>query len=704
VWGRLAAVLLLLWLALGSASGAAQVAALECFGAPATIVGREGDDDINGTPGPDVIVSLGGVDKIASGGGDDRVCTGPGEDVVLAEEGNDRVDGGADVDAMDGGPGDDVLVGGAGDSDGVYYLTAPGPVNVNLQTGVATGAGRDSLTEIESIAGSRFNDTLVGNAEINVLIGEEGGDRLDGGAHSDALVGAAGDDTLIGHPGDGDSAAYVLATNGVQVDLQTGVATGDGRDTLTDIESLIGSNLADRLSGNAGLNFLLGLGGNDVLDGRAGFDIADFLGPVTASLAAKRAQGEGTDTLVGFEGLSGSPGNDRLIGDGDRNYLDGHEGDDVVSAGGGSDVVFGKAGSDRLDGGAGDDKLFGGPGDDVLNGGAGQADTASYVDSATAVHADLGRKAASGEGSDRFAGIESLTGSAFADELIGDARPNQLFGNDGNDTLSAGGGADFVGGGNGTDTVQAGPGTDYCLDDQATGGCEISGAPAIPGTPDPPPVAAAQPYGWTAAGATKSSALEQRRARPDLLAWMTRAVQDMEAVAPAMLRGRARLLVAPRTEAPPVFKAAIAVKQTSDYEYGAEPVCIAARGGGLTEIAPPNVVRPVGDDNRREEAWWQGTLFRQDPRTGRYTKRQAKTPWARAQLAGDFVVPGVVVWKDVSGRRSFRSPVVLRVPRGRYVWKGQIYWVRSSGRIFAPVEPHIIRARTIRHDKNCAFR
>jgi hypothetical protein len=62
------------------------------------------------------------------------------------------------------------------------------------------------------------------------------------------------------------------------------------------------------------------------------------------------------------------------------------------------------------------------------------------------------------------------------------------------------------------------------------------------------------------------------------------------------------------------------------------------------------------------------------------------------------------VWKDVSGRRAFRSPVALRVPRGRYVWKGQIYWVRSGGRVFAPVEPHLIRARTITHNKHCDFR
>jgi hypothetical protein len=29
--------------------------------------------------------------------------------------------------------------------------------------------------------------------------------------------------------------------------------------------------------------------------------------------------------------------------------------------------------------------------------------------------------------------------------------------------------------------------------------------------------------------------------------------------------------------------------------------------------------------------------------------------------------------------------------------------VRSGGKVFAPVEPHIIRARTVRHDKSCVF-
>jgi Ca2+-binding RTX toxin-like protein len=673
VWGRFTAVVLAC-LALGTTSGAAQVAALTCFGAPATIVGSEQNDQINGTSGPDVIVTLGGGDSVVAGAGDDRVCTGDDSDSVL------------------GGPGDDSIDTGAGTSDGVFYFTAAGPVNVNLESGMATGEGRDTLLNAEDATGSDFNDTFVGNAEINVIFGEGGSDRIDGGAHSDALVGGPGDDTLIGRAGDGDAAGFIDATNGVQADLQTGVATGIGRDTMTNIESLIGSGFGDRLAGSDGFNFLLGLGGNDALDGRAGFDVADFLSPVDASLAAHQAQGEGTDTLAGFEGLAGSPGNDRLSGDGKQNFLEGREGDDTVSGGGGPDVVFGKEGSDRLDGGTGDDKLFGGAGNDVLIGGAGLADSVSYIDSPSGVRADLAAKTSSGgEGSDRFSGVEALAGSTFGDELTGDSRPNQLFGNDGNDTISGGGGSDFAGGGEGTDAIQAGAGKDYCLDDQPARGCEISGAPAIPGAPDAPPVQSTPQ--WNAAGQPMS-----RQAAPQLLAWMARAMQRLTTV-----RRDAALPTVPPLPRRQISRIPSAVRTTAGYEYSAEPVCISAKGGGITEIAPPNVVRPVGDDDRREEAWWQATLFRQDPKTGRFTKRQKKTAWGRAQLAGDVVVPGVVVWKDVSGRRAFRSPVALRVPRGRYVWKGQIYWVRSGGRVFAAVEPHLIRARTITHNKHCDF-
>ena len=682
MWGRMAAVVCLCLL-VGTADGAAQNE-LSCFGSPATIVGTDGVDKPIGTPGPDVIVTLGGDDIVIGLGGDDKICLGSGNDIALPGPGNDQIDGGA------------------GESDGVTYDDASGPINANLQTGLATGgSGQDTLTGIEDVGGSPFNDTLAGDANINVLFGSGGNDALDGASHTDGLEGGPGNDTLIGHPGDGDAAAYVDTPNSVNVDLQSGVATGDGRDTLMNLDSIIGSPQADTISGDQNLNFLMGFGGNDTLDGRGGFDVADFIDPANANLTTGVAVANGTEKLRNIEGLAGTSGQaDRLVGDAKQNFLEGYGGNDVLSGGGGPDVIFGDQGNDVINGGSGDDKLFGGADADDLNGGAGAADTVSYINAPAGVRADLAAHSASGgEGTDRLVGVESLSGSSFADTLVGDGRPNELFGNEGDDTLSAGGGADFVGGGNGNDAVQAGAGQDYCLDTQAVSGCEITGAPSVPGSPAPPPV----PTRALVLAATEPVATPwQADRRGNVLAWMARTIPRLDRAFAAIGKGR---MFGPHVLDPPVVRLAPEISATADYEYSAEPVCIKAKGGGTTEIAPPNVVHPVGNDDRPEEAWWQGTLYRQPGKSGPFTKLQAKTGWARAQLAGNFVLPGgVVVWKDASGRRAFRSPVAFKVPRGRYVWKGQIYWVRSGGRIFAPVEPHIIQARTIRHNKNCDFR
>jgi len=680
MWGRLAALVCLCLLA-ATADGSAQDEPT-CFGAPATIVGTPGDDQIIGTAGPDVIVTLGGNDSVIGLAGDDRICLGDGNDIVLPGAGNDSIDGGP------------------GDSDGVTYDDATGPMRVDLQAGTATGgSGTDTLTGIEDAGGSPFDDTLLGDANINVLFGEGGNDTLDGRAHSDALDGEAGNDTLIGHTGDGDAAAYVDAASGVNVDLQSGVATGDGRDTLTNVESVLGSMHADALAGNEGLNFLMGFGGNDTVDGRGGFDIADFIDPANASLVTNVATSNGTEKLRNIEGLAGSTrGADHLVGNGQQNFIEGYGGNDVLSGGGGPDVIFGDQGDDRIDGGPGDDKLFGGPGNDALNGGAGRADIVSYINAAAGVRADLATHSATGgDGSDRLTGIEGLSGSSFDDTLVGDGKPNELFGNEGDDALSAGGGADFVGGGAGNDTIQAGAGKDYCLDTQATPGCEITGAPDVPGSPPPPPV----PTRVFALVGAQGVGVTPMQSRGNVLAWMARTIPRLDSAFAAL---DAHRLVDPRIFDPPASRRTPSVAETADYEYSAEPVCITTKTGGTTDIAPPNVVHPVGNDDRPEEAWWQGTLYRQAGKRGPFTKLQAKTGWARAQLAGNVVLPGgIVVWKDASGRRAFRTPVPFTVPHGRYVWKGQIYWVRSGGRIFAPVEPHIIQARTIRHNKNCDF-
>ena len=58
-------------------------------------------------------------------------------------------------DTMGGSPGDDDL-GGAGGTDTVTFATAGGPVHANLDTGLSTGDGADSLAGFENLTGSAF--------------------------------------------------------------------------------------------------------------------------------------------------------------------------------------------------------------------------------------------------------------------------------------------------------------------------------------------------------------------------------------------------------------------------------------------------------------------------------------------------------------------------------------------------------------------
>ena len=80
---------------------------------------------------------------------------------------------------------------------------------------------------------------------------------------------------------------------------------------------LVGGDDGDSLDGGLG---------DDRLDGGPGLDLAFFrwsTAPVTASLVTNSATGEGTDTFVALEGLSGSGFNDVLSGDDGDDIIDG---------------------------------------------------------------------------------------------------------------------------------------------------------------------------------------------------------------------------------------------------------------------------------------------------------------------------------------------------------------------------------------------
>ena len=219
-------------------------------------------------------------------------------------------------------------------------------------------------------AGNDYVDGGDGGDGDDILNGGDGADQLIGGDGSDRLNGGSGDDILNG--GTGIDMADYAGGAAVRVDLTNGVATGQGTDTLSNIENVWGSDFGDTLKGNALANQLYGNAGNDtftatlgidLINGGAGLDSLIFTGSnaVTANLATGvyffDAQNRGT--ITGVEQLFGGSFNDTLTGDGGDNRLDGGAGDDVLAGGGGNDNLWGAAGVDRLIADGGDDTLAG---------------------------------------------------------------------------------------------------------------------------------------------------------------------------------------------------------------------------------------------------------------------------------------------------------------------------------------------------------
>jgi Ca2+-binding RTX toxin-like protein len=174
------------------------------------------------------------------------------------------IEGRGGDDILAGLSGNDTLDGGTG-SDTANYSLSTSAVNVDLalstaQTGGEVGnhAAGDVLISIENVTGSAFNDTLIGDAGDNILSGLAG---------ADSLVGGDGSDT----------ADYSLSISAVNVDLtlatsQTGGEAGNHAegDVLTGMENVTGSAHADTLVGDAGVNILDGLDGDDVITAGAG--------------------------------------------------------------------------------------------------------------------------------------------------------------------------------------------------------------------------------------------------------------------------------------------------------------------------------------------------------------------------------------------------------------------------------------------------
>jgi Ca2+-binding RTX toxin-like protein len=118
------------------------------------------------------------------------------------------------------------------------------------------------------LLGGPGRDALAGFGGADALDGQDGDDSLDGGPGADVLAGSAGRDTLT----------YDQALQGVQVSLD-GLANdgspGEGDNAAGDIEVLIGSQSDDTLLAGAAALELHGSGGNDRLVGSGQGELLD---------------------------------------------------------------------------------------------------------------------------------------------------------------------------------------------------------------------------------------------------------------------------------------------------------------------------------------------------------------------------------------------------------------------------------------------
>ena len=391
-----------------------------------TLIGDSGANILTGRAGNDILRGLAGNDTLIGGAGNDTVSYESSNAgvtaTVNATSGNtgghaqgdqlysienltgsdydDQLTGDANSNILEGGKGADMLDGKGGNDFASYAQSANGVIvslrsvhqinfaaNSNIKGSALTSADANKYI-IASKSGSTWTVSLGSTSESN-----------DSDTRLLAKLGSTG--TALDSSFDNDWRVNVNNNVLSVIDPFKRIAVSDEiEDQLVNIESLIGSEAADFLFGDAGNNTLIGLGGNDAIGG--------------------------------------------------------HVGNDILNGGAGNDVLRGGAGNDILIGGAGGDTLIGDDGRGALGN-----DTASYETASASVTASLSTTARAGDAfNDNYNSIENLTGSDYDDTLIGDQNANILTGRAGNDILRGLAGNDVLIGGAGKDTLTGGAGND----------------------------------------------------------------------------------------------------------------------------------------------------------------------------------------------------------------------------------------------------
>ncbi len=451
---------------------------------------------------------------------------GPGA-TIDAHGGQVTLPGGSDVTSgiqnFIGTPNNDLFVAGTGNLtftggggiDTISFQYAPTGVNVNLSNGQIGGGfgGVDTVSGIQNVIGSPFNDIIEGNLQPSIFSGGGGNNTFVLVGGNDLVNGGTGTDTVdlsqtqstvsidLNDPyfQDTGGAGSVLLVPGT---IQNVVASPFGTRVLGGLATgtLNGGSGTDYLDAGAG-NYTLNAGsgtdtlvagsGNDVLNGGSGTDV--FV-PGSGTVAINGGTGNGTLDFSGAPtgvnvNLSGTPfvlnlpgtfyisnsvlpghsasggwggrvtinGVENVIGTSFNDVIVGDSNTNRIQEGAGNDLVVGNGGGDTLIGGGGNDIFMTGAGNNSVDCGGGNC-TIDYSNAPTGVNVNLTNGTANNGfgGTDTLTGIKNAIGSQFADVIVGGAPGGLIQGLGGNDTLQGGyGGFDTLKGGAGNVTFIA---------------------------------------------------------------------------------------------------------------------------------------------------------------------------------------------------------------------------------------------------------
>lgn len=288
-----------------------------------TLIGGAGNDILIGGPGVDTVIQVVDADVELT----NNLLTGRGNDLLDGIErvqltggrGNNlyRLLGFTGQATINGGAGRDILVA-DDDTDMVLtnaLLTTAKGARVNLASiEAAELIGGASDNRLNASATSRpvvlrglgGNDILTGGSGNDLLLGGDGDDTLVGGRGDDTLRGEGGNDRLDGGPGrnvleggEGQDGIVVNGTNGMDV-----------------IRIQRQANNMVRIEVNGQVTFSQYFGETIFVFGGAGNDYIQMLPGEGHAWKAEFHGGDGNDTLIGLSGddvLDGGPGNNAIF-------------------------------------------------------------------------------------------------------------------------------------------------------------------------------------------------------------------------------------------------------------------------------------------------------------------------------------------------------------------------------------------------------